>query len=347
LYSGVLHINNALRVPDTIPSTSWIPVDGRSSDDVADCRFRAYNMFVNEYRGMDGAQTLFEAGQLPDLFKLWNRRKGIPSNITNGFLNYSFGWRPVVQDLYSVSKELQRLPKVVRGNLKSQYVTRHYRFTYDDTVRDYVSDYEYDNGPYVWNKGGIRERTTDKSRVITVTIRAKKSTKLNGNGQRLLSQLGRYGIIPSIATIWSVTRLSFVVDWFFNIGGAIENLQGSLSHDISNVKICVSDLRTRQIETEFNGGFGSYDTLATTVKQREFIRVISDFTPFIPSLTAPRRPMQYVLLGLIALTSTAGGRRVLQTADRYANRLGRRFENSLIRFFARNPHLQYHQIIWF
>jgi hypothetical protein len=141
--------------------------------------------------------------------------------------------------------------------------------------------------------------------------------------------------------------LSFVVDWFFNIGGAIENLQGSLSHDISNVKICVSDLRTRQIETEFNGGFGSYDTLATTVKQREFIRVISDFTPFIPSLTAPRRPMQYVLLGLIALTSTAGGRRVLQTADRYANRLGRRFENSLIRFFARNPHLQYHQIIWF
>jgi hypothetical protein len=139
--------------------------------------------------------------------------------------------------------------------------------------------------------------------------------------------LGALGLIPSLATVWAVTRYSFIVDWFFNIGGAIENLQGSLTHDISNVEICVTDTRERTVRIFWDVGWSHTDRQTGEERQRSFVRSIpNSVEPFLPALKLPHSVMQYVLLGLIAVNNTDQGRKLLRSADRYANLLDRRLD---------------------
>jgi len=204
-------------------------------------------------------------------------------------------------------------------------VTRHYKFSLDDTVDDYSADFASgnDSSPYSYGFYERKKRTSsaNKKRTVTVTIRANVKPKLSGDAQALLNQLGALGLIPSLATLWAVTRLSFVVDWFYNIGGAIENLQGSLTHDVSNVEVCVTDLRTRSIEYWFEKASGntSVPSIAGMEVQKSFQRLAPYSVPLLPILTYPKSSMQYVLLGFLAVTNTGAGKKLLRTADRYEN----------------------------
>jgi hypothetical protein len=317
-------------LPDITHPELYIPVTGNSTDDLGGCVFNAYNMFVNEYRGLDGSQSIAELREFPKLFDLWNRRKGLATNLTSGFLNYSFGWRPVISDLRAVAKELRRLPKSVRKKLKSKerLIVRHYKFRLKETVNDYSYLFDNAGSPYSWNGYHYEAKTEDKDRMVVVTIRAKVKPKLNGAGQGLLDSLGRLGLIPSLATVWSLTSYSFIIDWFFNIGGAIENLQGSLVRDVSDVKVCVSDLRTRVV-SRYTKGVDGHSILRWKSKQRYYSRTPTT-VPLLPPLTYPRREIQYVLLALVGLSSTSGGRNVLRFGDRVPGRLGRFIANTAL-----------------
>jgi hypothetical protein len=157
-------------------------------------------------------------------------------------------------------------------------------------------------------------------------VQANVKPKLSGHAQEILDKLGTLGLIPSLATLWAVTRLSFVVDWFYNIGGAIENLQGSLTHDISNVKICVTDTRSRTLEYLFENASGEAQVVGLE-QQKYFRRIIpTDIPKFVPQLKLPNKPMQYVLLGLLAIVNTAGGKKLLRSADRYENLINKRLD---------------------
>jgi len=310
----------------------YISVTGRSTDDVADCIFNAYNQFISSARSLDASQSICEAGETPQLFNIWQRRKGLATNLVNGFLNYSFGWRPVLSDLRAIRKELSQFPKSVRERLRrigDGPVTRHYKFNLDDTIDNYQTvHYHHDASPYWWSFAHRETRTKQDSRKrkVVVTIRANVKPKLTGKGQDILNKLGTLGLIPSLATLWSVTRLSFVVDWFYNIGGAIENLQGCLTHDVSNVKVCVTDTRSRTLEYLFENDAGQALVVGLQ-NQRYFRRIIpSDVPRFVPQLKLPNKPMQYVLLGFLALVNTAGGKQLLRSADRYEDLLNRKLD---------------------
>jgi hypothetical protein len=309
-------------------------------DDYADCVFRAYNIFTNEYRGLDGSQSVAEARETPQLFNIWNRRKGLATNLTGGFLNYSFGWRPVYSDMVAITRELRSFPARVRKRLRNkQVLVRHYRFDLSDTVDDLTQVHASAPAtPYNWNGYEYKTVTKRKVRKVVVTIRATVKPKMTGEGQKLLEKLGRYGLIPSLATLWSVTRLSFVVDWFYNIGGAIENLQGSLISDVSGVSVCVTDKRERVLAlmSQELGGNGLATVVRFTEEQKYFSRFPAT-VPRLPQLTVPRRPMQYVLLGFIALVTTNGGRKLLRTADRYEESAKRTLDRWDAAFRRRYP----------
>jgi hypothetical protein len=298
---------------------NYIPVSGITSDDLGNCVFNAYNQFINGVRALDASVSIAESGETPRLFQLWQRRLGVPANLVNGFLNYSFGWRPLLNDLRAIARELRSFPKTVRKRLKqagSGVVVKHYKFNLSSTVVDENSVHSSGNltATYEWQKYLRTRKSVTKSRIVVVTIRAKVKPKLTGDAQDLLNKLGALGLIPSLATIWKVTRLSFVVDWFYNIGGAIENLQGSLTHDISDVTICVSDTRTREIvvRRESVGGIQAYQI--GRVSQKYYNRY-SAAIPLLPPVRLPSRPMNYVLLGLLSLTTTSRGKQILRTLD--------------------------------
>lgn len=296
----------------------YIPVSGATTNDIDDCVFKAYNQYITGVRSLDASQSLAESGETPQLFRIWQRRRGLATNLTSGFLNYSFGWRPVISDFKAILNELRSFPKTVRKRLKAigdKDVVRHYQFSLGSTVDNAVFNDTGQNAPYEWGKFGTKHNTVTKSRVVTVTIRAKVKPKLTGYSQDLLNKLGALGLIPSFATLWSVTRLSFVVDWFYNIGGAIENLQGSLTHDVSNVRICVTDLRTRSIEARCESINGSLTHLIGRVNQRYFGRGLVARPPVLPVVRVPHRIMPYILLGLIGLGSTKRGNVILRAID--------------------------------
>lgn len=349
-YFGYMPGNADLHLPVPVSPNTYIPVSARSLNDYEQCVFDAYNRFTNEYRAMDGAVSVAELRETPQLFNIWQRRKSIPTNVVNGFLNYSFGWRPVYSDLVSICKELRSLPKSVQGRLsKPKQLVRHYKFNFDDTIID-NADYLYhsDSTPYSWSGYHYEKSTERKRRVIVVTIRAFVKPKL-GN-PALLSKLGRYGLLPSLGTLWSLTKLSFVVDWFYNIGGAIENLQGSLTMDVSNVSAVLSDTRERTVVRYTKGTDGDRRSRWSEVHKYYYRSPMA--IPLLPSLTFPRKPMQYVLLGLLALTNTSAGKRILRGADRYEDRVNRalnRLEARLNRatFKFRNSSLIKSGISWF
>lgn len=298
----------------------WIDVTSQSTDDIGKCVFNAYNKFVVGVQSLDSSVSLAESGETPKLFEIWNRRRGLPRNLVNGYLNYSFGWKPVLNDLRAIAKELRSFPSTVRKRLKQLgkgYVVRHYKFDLTDTVTDLNTVYADSHGnTYVWQNYHRELQTTSKSRSVVVTIRAKVEPKLNGEGQEILDKLGTLGLIPSLATIWSITRLSFVVDWFFNIGSAIENLQGSLTHNISDVSVCVSDSRIRYLTTSFEG-LGGSGRQVTAVERQKYYSRFATTVPILPVFRLPTQPMQYVLLGLLALTTTKKGDIILASVDKY------------------------------
>lgn len=297
---------------------NYIPVSAVSSNDIGGYVFQAYNTFINGVTALDAAVSIAESGETPQLFKMWQRRKGVAENITSGFLGYSFGWKPLLSDLKAISRELRSFPSTVRKRLRglgNGDVVRHYRFQCDATVNDvYVSRGGTGLETPAFSAYKRDHKSVNKSRVICVTIRAKVKPKLSGEGQDLLNKLGAMGLIPSLATVWSITRLSFVVDWFYNIGGAIENLQGCLTHDITDVRICVSDARTRVIETRTEVLYSPNGHVAARESQRYYNRYETT-VPLLPPLRVPRRPMQYVLLGLLGLSNTKAGRLVLSKID--------------------------------
>lgn len=297
---------------------SYIPVSAATSDDLGKCIFNAYNQFVNGVRALDASVSIAESGETPRLFDIWQRRLSAPSNIVNGFLNYSFGWRPLLNDLRAIVRELRTFPQTVRKRLSQVgdgTVVRHYKFNLSSTVNDVNEVITSATNPtYSWASYLRNRRSVSKSRVVVVTIRAKVKPKLTGEGQDLLNKLGALGLIPSLATIWSVTRLSFVVDWFYNIGGAIENLQGSLTHDISDVTVCISDARSREIEVRREDVNGVNALLIGRISQRYYSRQPTT-VPVLPPFLLPSRPMNYVLLGLLSLTTTSRGKLLLRKLD--------------------------------
>jgi hypothetical protein len=303
---------------DYAQAGSYIPVSGNTSNDIDNCVFNAYHSFISGVQALDASQSIAEIGETPSLFNVWQRRKGVVSNATGGFLNYSFGWRPVISDLKAIAHELRSFPSTVRkrlAGLGNNDVVRHFSFDLTSTVNDLTDTISSVSGStYAWQDRLRQVSTVSKSRKVVVTIRAKVKPKLGPEGQAILDKLGALGLIPSLGTLWAITRLSFVVDWFYNIGGAIENLQGCLTHDITDVRICVSDKRTRTLDTRMENTAGPNAQRVYYQLQTYYSRFPAT-VPLLPAFRYPRSPMKYALLGVLTLTNTKAGGVVLRTLD--------------------------------
>jgi hypothetical protein len=113
------------------------------------------------------------------------------------WLEYSYGWKPLIQDIYSAVKVLEGPLKegVVRGNGTFQKKAKLLNFpTGSQLVSGTISiTYRYQYG-------------------ATVSI-------TNPN----LAAASQAGLINPIAPLWELVPFSFVVDWFTPVGNFLEN----------------------------------------------------------------------------------------------------------------------------
>lgn len=195
---------------------------------------------------------------------------------SNAWLEYRYGWKPLILDGCEIIKEChkkrdkcERRRLIARAGSKGSKTkdlfkpadsgsARVFYFTGENTVkRDVGVIYDVVN------------TTTSDDLARSFSVRASD--------------------IP--ATIWELVPYSFVVDWFMNVGDWIQavtpvpglNVQGHWCSTSSNLKYTISGNIERRVNgpvTEMNGSLGSSTSTVGT-----FTRACNEPINFVPELT--------------------------------------------------------------
>jgi hypothetical protein len=180
-------------------------VSGASSQIGADIgeRKQAINSVALHAGQLLKAARALRGGRIPDFFKALGIRKhtvrSAASNMGQLWLEYSYGWKPLVEDIHNAVNVLQRpFPfKVVRGRAKGTYHVH-----YEQHVASPISD-----------------TSTDHLWVIRLQLQMKISVS-----NWVAWRANELGLINPVAIAWELVPFSFVVDWFLPIGNYLQSL---------------------------------------------------------------------------------------------------------------------------
>lgn len=170
---------------------------------------RALSKLYSDIRGSDLnlATDLAESGEARHMVKnsvrdLIGYVKHLPSGkgLASAWLSYQYGWRPLIQSIYGVTTfaRTNLLQREVRG---SSSVTRRI----DGPVPSF---------PWLLRSGYVKYSCKLGGR-ITVT-------------NPPLYDLSRLSSLNPVSIAWELVPLSFVADWFYDIGGYMSDVETSL-----------------------------------------------------------------------------------------------------------------------
>jgi hypothetical protein len=138
-----------------------------------------------------------------------NTRKGA-SSFADNYLEFHFGWSPLVADIYGGVKTLCRpIPaRTIRASVK---------YDHTDIIPTVVD-----------GKDRIRAFQTDRQQT-TLTMRGQVKV-VNPN----IALLEQCGLINPLTILWEKVPFSFVVDWFVNVGEVLANYTDFAGVSIEN-----------------------------------------------------------------------------------------------------------------
>lgn len=180
-------------------------VSGASSQIGADIgeRKQAINSITSHAGQLLKAARALRGGRVLDFFKALGIKKhtvrSAASNMGGLWLEYSYGWKPLVEDMHNAVNVLQRpFPdKVVRGRAQGKhhvFYEYHVAYPKEDTM-------------------------TTHDWVIRLQLQLKVSVS-NWAAWRA----NELGLINPVAIAWELVPFSFVVDWFLPIGNYLQSL---------------------------------------------------------------------------------------------------------------------------
>lgn len=145
------------------------------------------------------------------------RRRGLPRRVTrdisNHWLEYIYGVVPLMADIHD---SLDALKKRFEDRPVIQKLRAQHREHFKTNFRAL--------GSY-----------SGRSPMVDVEIEAQRKDKAMGiavmKNDLLLRSLGAYGFTNPAGVAWELTRFSFVVDWFVNVGEVINSLDNALYID--------------------------------------------------------------------------------------------------------------------
>jgi hypothetical protein len=147
------------------------------------------------------------------------RRYAQTGNLTGAWLEYQYGWRPLVNDVFEASKALAF--ENVQPQRKSYRARKHYVHRYDNPNAEF----------YYWQQ--VKAVTT-KQIIARFT-------------EDPLTTAERLGLTNPALIAWELVPYSFVVDWFAPIGNYLETR--SLASSLVGGNFVVST----KIESWFSG----------------------------------------------------------------------------------------------
>ncbi|UJQ85649.1 MAG: putative maturation protein [Alehxovirus nemorisvivens] len=189
-----------------------------------------------------GAVSIAELRDLPRMVKLAG--ESILKNSAGGYLSWTFGWAPLLDDLRKLLdfngavdrkvKELHRLYS--KGGLRR-------RMTLHKTEGADANSFSGGPGDAQWV---INQKITTQYRKWG-TVRWYPTSlppKNEGEYRRLAIQLA-FGLDVSASTVWNVLPWTWLIDWFSNVGDYLEAYKNTVP--VTPVNACIMQTtRTRK-----------------------------------------------------------------------------------------------------
>lgn len=164
--------------------------------------FDALKIFKMAWR-LDLRRALLKAQSLKTYTNKHMHYKRKLDALANRYMECRYALRPLVSDVRNVLKLLEPNPVPDRYTFRGKYVEKG----------------EVDSGEYLLTTGSYWKRYARKVTSREVTARAGVLTAI-GN----VSALQTFGLDNILESIWETIPLSFVADWFFNVGETIAAL---------------------------------------------------------------------------------------------------------------------------
>lgn len=174
-----------------------------------------------------------------DLFKIGG--KPLSSKVGSEYLNYQFGWAPMVSDFKKWLSAFSQSDKIWKQFQRDagRHVRRRYYFpeTTEVLLDDSLADYPISGGPdfpSLWQDGWSsststlyrhievkRRRWFSGAFIYYLDVNHPSMTALERDYQRLQKL---YGISITPEVIWNLTPWSWAADWFGNMGDVLHNV---------------------------------------------------------------------------------------------------------------------------
>jgi hypothetical protein len=140
--------------------------------------------------------------------------KGVSKSKSFGsnWLEYSFGWKPLIQDIYSAVDVLQNPIKSLRPS---------------GSATGTVSHREVVGSKTNWMTTGYSEK------VYNWTFSAKMGCEVTINNPNLFLA-NNLGLINPMTVVWELIPFSFVIDWVANVGQVLQSGTDFLGLTVSN-----------------------------------------------------------------------------------------------------------------
>jgi hypothetical protein len=239
---------------------------------------KTHKMMADTFRGMLNLATTFR-----------KMKRSNPRDWGNLWLEYTYGWRPLVSTIYGAAT------KLLNPDAKSD-LTFNLHATASENLLEGTRDVT--NQP---DEVQDHYRFYQKARCrFVVRFRVKPSA---------LITLGGFTSLNPVSIAWEVTPYSFVVDWFVNIGGYLRDFENALLYGTSFAdgyvtETCIGEAWCSQngSKTTSDGFGGSTVTIAQLSSYERYTekrRVVLTTTPF------PRIPKFDPHLGASRLISGA------------------------------------------
>jgi hypothetical protein len=172
--------------------------------------------------GFEVSNFLYEFKDVASLWTWWSKGKSFFRNLSQGSLNYSFGFLPFIGDVKRLYEGLstfsERLNSLKTGAGKPQ--VRHYS--------EVASISDQESVTYI--NGGADRVTTcltfPEGVNYTATMRyTYQFPDLDRLNSKLYGFLDSMGAQLDLYVLWNAIPFTFVVDWFFNVGDFLKQFR--------------------------------------------------------------------------------------------------------------------------
>lgn len=164
---------------------------------------------------------MIEIKQITKLFAIWSKNLSLAKNLAGAHLNYKFGWKPTVGDLYAMVNSVKSLADKLAEFEKSLHKTLK-------GTRQILDRGLTKSGRYTPACSGGSQRLLDWSATLHQHVDAfvvwqpQQLAVLDSFTRTLFGLMDTFGVQFNPRIIWDSIPFTFVIDWFFGVGKWLE-----------------------------------------------------------------------------------------------------------------------------